>query len=160
MKTSLTRRTFLRGVLGGASLSLGLPAFEAFLNANGTAWADGAPLPLRFGTWFWGCGMNPSRWNPTSAGLGPDWELTTELAPVAPIREHLNGDVPATGWKSKYDWKGFIPFDDLPQSYNPSAGRIVNANHPTVTNTYPYHLGHGGTPGYRARRIQRVCQAC
>jgi hypothetical protein len=86
--TTLTRRTFLRGMLGGASISLGLPALEAFLNTSGTAWADGAPLPQRFGTWFWGCGMNPARWNPTESGTG--WQLTEELAAVAPIREHLN----------------------------------------------------------------------
>ena len=76
-----------------------------------------------------------------------------------PIRKRHNGDMPAPGWTGEYDWKGFIPFDDLPQLYNPPVGRIVNANHPTVTNNYPYHLGHGGTPGYRARRIHDLLDA-
>ena len=88
MKPTLTRRTFLRGSLGGVAFGLGLPVFDAFLNTAGTAWADGAPLPVRFGTWFWGCGMNPQRWNPTAIGTG--WEITPELAPLAPLREHLN----------------------------------------------------------------------
>ena len=88
MRSTLTRRTFLRGAMGGAAFTLGLPVFDAFLNDAGTAWADGAPLPLRFGTWFWGCGMNPQRWNP--AAVGTDWELTPELAPIAPLREQLN----------------------------------------------------------------------
>jgi hypothetical protein len=88
MTQDLTRRTFLRGLLGGASISLGLPALEIFLNDHGNAWANGAPLPLRFGTWFWGCGMNPSRWVPTQAGDG--WEPTVELAPVNVVREHVN----------------------------------------------------------------------
>ena len=70
--TTLTRRTFLRGMLGGASISLGLPALEAFLNTSGTAWAVGAPLPQRFGTWFWGCGLNPARWNPATTGASFD----------------------------------------------------------------------------------------
>jgi hypothetical protein len=78
----------LRGSLGGVAFGLGLPVFDAFLNNAGTAWADGAPLPVRFGTWFWGCGMNPQRWNPTAIGTG--WEITPELAPLAPLREHLN----------------------------------------------------------------------
>ena len=88
MRSTLTRRSFLRGAMGGAAFTLGLPVFDAFLNNAGTAWADGAPLPLRFGTWFWGCGMNPPRWNP--ATVGTDWQLTPELAPIAPIREQLN----------------------------------------------------------------------
>ncbi len=88
MSRDLTRRTFLHGAMSGAAFSLGLPIFDAFLNDAGTAWADGGQLPVRFGTWFWGCGMNPPRWNPAETGAG--YELTTELSPLAPIREHLN----------------------------------------------------------------------
>ncbi|MFP8879088.1 MAG: DUF1552 domain-containing protein, partial [Myxococcota bacterium] len=88
MKMGLTRRTLLRGMLGGASIGLGLPALEIFLNPHGNAWADGAPLPIRFGTWFWGCGMNPARWTPSASGTA--WEPTAELAPVESVREHIN----------------------------------------------------------------------
>ncbi len=88
MSIRLTRRTFLRGSLGGLGLSLALPVFDAYLNSAGTAWANGAPLPVRFGTWFWGCGMNPGRWNPTT--VGRDWQMTPELRPLAPVRESLN----------------------------------------------------------------------
>ena len=88
MRPGTTRRTFLRGSLGGLAIGLGLPIFDAWLNDAGTAWADGAPLPTRFGTWFWGCGMNPSRFNPTS--IGRDFALPQELAPLAPVRDHIN----------------------------------------------------------------------
>jgi len=88
MSVTLKRRTLLRGMLGGAAVGLGLPALEVFLNANGNAWADGAPLPLRFGTWFWGCGMNPARWVPETAGA--NWQVPPELRPVEPVREHVN----------------------------------------------------------------------
>ena len=88
MRPGTTRRTFLRGSLGGLAIGLGLPIFDAWLNDAGTAWADGAPLPTRFGTWFWGCGMNPARFNPTSTGR--DFTLTQELAPLAPVRDHVN----------------------------------------------------------------------
>ena len=37
----LSRRTVLRGLLGGAAVGVGLPLLEAMLNANGTALADG-----------------------------------------------------------------------------------------------------------------------
>ena len=48
------RRTFLRGTLGGAAITVGLPLLDVFLNTNGDAMAaTGAPLPRRFGTWFY-----------------------------------------------------------------------------------------------------------
>ena len=53
-----TRRNFMRGMLGGAAINVALPFLDCFLNANGTALASGAPLPVRFGTWFWGCGAS------------------------------------------------------------------------------------------------------
>ena len=57
-------------MLGGAAVSIGLPLLDCFLNGNGTALAQGAPLPVRFGTWFWGCGMNPDRWVPSDGRRG------------------------------------------------------------------------------------------
>lgn len=71
------RRTLLRGSLAGTAVSMGLPLLDIFLNDHGTALAQGAPLPLRFGAWMWGCGMNPRRWNPATEGV--DFELPIEL---------------------------------------------------------------------------------
>jgi hypothetical protein len=52
------------------------------LDANGEALADGAPLPLRFGVWFWGNGSQPGAWAP--AALGPDWQATGLLSAASP----------------------------------------------------------------------------
>jgi len=71
------RRTLLRGALAGGAVSMGLPLLDCFLNEHGTALAQGAPLPVRFGSWMWGCGMNPDRWTPSSEG--PGFELPIEL---------------------------------------------------------------------------------
>lgn len=87
-KRGIDRRTFLRGGLGGVAMTLSLPLLDLFLDDAGTAFASGAPLPVRFGTWFWGCGMNPQRWVPPA--LGRDWPSTPELAPVEAVRSHLN----------------------------------------------------------------------
>ena len=47
--TGIKRRTFLRGTLGGAAVSIGLPFLDVFLNTNGDALAaTGAPLPKRW----------------------------------------------------------------------------------------------------------------
>ena len=55
----LSRRSVLRGVLAGSAVSVGLPFLDGMLNESGTALAAGAPLPVRFGTWFWGLGHTP-----------------------------------------------------------------------------------------------------
>lgn len=88
MSRPIGRRTVLRGMLGGAAVSLGLPLLDCFLNGNGTALAQGAPLPLRFGTWFWGCGMNPDRWVPGSEGA--DFALPPELEALAGVRDQVS----------------------------------------------------------------------
>jgi len=76
--TKLSRRRFLRGMLGGAAVSVGLPLFDHLFDTHGVALADTGAAPARFGTWFWGCGMNPDRWVPSTAGAG--YDLPAELA--------------------------------------------------------------------------------
>ena len=71
------RRTLLRGALAGGVVTMGIPLLDCFLNEHGTALAQGAPLPVRFGAWMWGCGMNPARWTPATEGSG--FELPIEL---------------------------------------------------------------------------------
>ena len=61
--TKLSRRRVLRGMLGGAAFSVGLPFLDCFLDSRGAALAaTRSPLPVCFGTWFYGCGLNPGRW--------------------------------------------------------------------------------------------------
>jgi hypothetical protein len=85
----INRRSFLRGSLHGAAVSVALPFLDVFLNSNGDAMAaTGAPMPQRFGTWFFGCGMNPVRWDPAEEGV--NWALTPELMPIADIKHRMN----------------------------------------------------------------------
>jgi len=88
MTKMISRRTVLRGMLGGATVSLGLPLLDCSLNGNGTALAQGGPLPVRFGTWFWGCGMNPDRWAPSAEGA--NYDLPPELEALAGVQEHVS----------------------------------------------------------------------
>ena len=82
------RRRFLRGVLGGGAVTVGLPLLDCFLNDNATAQASGLPLPLRFGTWSWGLGMSEAVFVPRRTG--PDFDLPEEIAALAPVRRHIN----------------------------------------------------------------------
>lgn len=88
MKRTLSRRAVLRGMVGGTAVAVGLPLLEIFLNDNGTALADGGALPVRFGTWFWGCGMNPDRFEPTKEGR--NYDLPPELASLDGVSQHVS----------------------------------------------------------------------
>jgi hypothetical protein len=70
MSFPFNRRSFLRGMLNGAGVCVALPVLNRFLNGEGTAFADGTKLPVRFGTYFWGLGLTDTptggtRWVPS-----------------------------------------------------------------------------------------------
>ena len=89
MAFDVTRRKAMRGMMNGAAIAVGVPLLDCFLDTNGQALAaTGAPVPVRFGTWFWGLGVNPSRWFPKTAGS--DYAMPPELAPIAPLRHKIN----------------------------------------------------------------------
>jgi hypothetical protein len=84
----LNRRRVLRGVLNGGAVTVGLPLLNVFLNGNGNALADGKPMPVRFGTWFWGLGMSKSIFVPKQTGA--DYEITEEMEPLKDVKKHFN----------------------------------------------------------------------
>ncbi|MBT4741092.1 MAG: twin-arginine translocation signal domain-containing protein, partial [Rhodospirillaceae bacterium] len=85
---TLNRRSFLRGTAAGSAVAVGLPFLDCFLNDSGTALASGAPIPLRFGSWFWGLGHTPGR------GIAmdgkPEITFLEETQPLAPYVNDLN----------------------------------------------------------------------
>ncbi|TAN51313.1 MAG: penicillin acylase family protein, partial [Betaproteobacteria bacterium] len=48
--------------------------------------------------------------------------------PVRKPENDLKGLAPAPGWDARYDWAGWIAFEQLPQQYNPASGRLWSAN--------------------------------
>lgn len=93
MKLRFDRRSVLKGLLGGSAVYVGLPMLDAFLNTNGTAFASGAPLPVRFGTYFWGLGLTDTptggtRWVPTK--VGPGYEVMPELESLASVKDKVS----------------------------------------------------------------------
>lgn len=70
-----------------------------------------------------------------------------------PIRKKGFGEIPVAGDTDDYEWTGYIPFDQLPQIFNPSSGLIVTANARVVGPKYkPYLTDHWEEP-YRTARI-------
>ena len=63
--------------------------------------------------------------------------------------------MPGTG---EYDVTGTIPYDQIPQVYDPPSGVVWSANQRQVNNDYPYYIGTASNffdPGYRANEINR-----
>ncbi len=104
-KKHLNRRLFLRGALvSGGIATLPLPILDGMLNSHGTAFAAGEPLPKRYVTWFFGNGMLPPLWVPSSTG--PDWQLSQQLLPLADAKEYLTV---VSGLANKFQTTAFHP---------------------------------------------------
>jgi len=95
------RRRVLRGMLGGSAVTVGLPLLNVFLNGNGNALADGKPMPVRFGTWHWGLGMQTNVFVPKKTGL--DYDLPEEIASWKPIQKHMNLFTNTTAFRDNYE---------------------------------------------------------
>jgi penicillin G amidase len=76
-----------------------------------------------------------------------------QMPGLIPIRSSGDGTVPVPGWTGDHEWTGYVPFDELPMSFNPDSGYIVTANNAVVDDTYPHLITEDWTYGYRARRI-------
>jgi penicillin amidase len=71
-----------------------------------------------------------------------------------PIRKKGDGTMPVPGWNGEYDWNGWVPFEELPQAFDPPAGHIATANNKIVPDSYPYLLTHDWDVPYRIERIE------
>jgi len=73
-----------------------------------------------------------------------------------PIRKGGNLLVPLSGETSEYDWKGYIPFDEMPYEYNPKSGFIITANNKTIPNNYNYYVSSLWHNSSRFDRIKEL----
>jgi hypothetical protein len=93
MSLLFNRRSFLRGMLQGTAVCVGIPILDRFLDGNGIVYADGAKLPVRFGTYFWGLGLTDTptggtRWVPSKTGYG--YEIMPELEALKPVKDKVS----------------------------------------------------------------------
>jgi len=71
-----------------------------------------------------------------------------------PIRKGCQGDLPVDGSKEECGWEGYIPYDELPQAFNPPSGMIVTANQNPFPADYKYPVNGKFAPRYRAQQIR------
>jgi len=81
-------------------------------------------------------------------------EIGYVMAGSIPIRARGQALLPSPGWTGTYEWKGTIPFEELPQITNPPQHFIVTANNRVVDDAYPHYITHEWLNGYRATRIR------
>jgi penicillin amidase len=75
------------------------------------------------------------------------------MAARVPIRKKGHGEVPVPGDTDLYEWKGYIPFEELPQALNPDDGLIVTANARVIGPEYIPYLTDRWEEPYRTARI-------
>ena len=81
-----------------------------------------------------------------------DGNIGYQMPGKFPIRAKGDGRYPVPGWTDEYEWQGYIDFEQLPKSFNPSQGYIATANN-LVMREYPYLITTDWVYGYRAQRI-------
>lgn len=81
-----------------------------------------------------------------------------QAAGKIPIRHSGIGAQPLAGTARESQWQTYIPHQQLPSSFNPDAGFVVNANNQMVDSSYPYFLSKDWADPARADRITALLQ--
>lgn len=86
----------------------------------------------------------------TGGNIG--WHVSSKL----PVRSRGNGTIPYVVKDSHDNWTSWIPFDEMPQAYNPQKGWVGTCNHKTVGMNYPYYYSSCLSPSYRYQRLKQL----
>ena len=78
---------------------------------------------------------------------------------LIPVRRTGDGAFPVPGWVDDYQWEGFIPFEELPYTFNPEQDYVVTANNAITSERYEHLITTDFNHGYRARRIVDMVEA-
>lgn len=76
-------------------------------------------------------------------------------AAMLPIRESNNPTLVFDGTNKKNDWKGFVPFAEMPKLFNPAQNFIASANNKTVKD-FKYYITNLWEPSSRIERINEL----
>ena len=88
-----------------------------------------------------------------------DGNIGYHAAGRLPKRQGFGGDLPLDGSSGKFEWDGYIPFDELPSSYNPAGGIIASANQNPFPPDYPYPVNGNFAPPHRVLQIRKLLSA-
>jgi len=120
-----SRRRVLRGMLQGGAITVGLPLLDCFLNTNGTAFANGAPLPVRLGLYSWGLGMNRPVFVPKTTGKL--FEFPEEIVSLEPYRDQINLLTNFTAFRDSAGLVGHVTGWIISRTGSPPSGNDLTA---------------------------------
>ena len=76
-------------------------------------------------------------------------------AVYVPIRKQGSSMIPRPGEDPSFDWKGKVPFEEMPFLYNPEKGYISTANNKTIGDSFPYYISKLWADPSRIEQINR-----
>ncbi len=76
-----------------------------------------------------------------------------------PVRPPRAGWIPLPGWTGEGDWRGWVPFEEMPACRDPEQGIFATANNRVVGADYPHYIGVDFRPGYRAGRLFQLLRS-
>lgn len=82
-----------------------------------------------------------------------DGNIGYQMPGDIPIRAAGDGRLPVPGWTDEFAWTGYIPFEELPYTFNPVEGYIATANNQVPPAGYPHLITTDWDYGFRAQRI-------
>jgi penicillin amidase len=96
-------------------------------------------------------------WSPSQNVICADNEgVALYHAGKIPIRPYGDGQFVKDGRVSETQWKGFVPFENIPKNVDPEEGFVFSANAPVASEKYPYFVSWDFNPPHRALRIREV----
>ena len=76
-----------------------------------------------------------------------------------PIRAAGDGSLPVSGSDDAHEWKGYIPFDEMPRIFNPPNGILATANGRIAPDGYKFSISTEWDAPWRTDRIYRVLES-
>lgn len=111
-------------------------------------------------------------WEQFRAALGAFWgppqnfvyadrsgNIGYQAAGRVPIRQDFDSDLPLDGSSGKFEWSGYIPFEQMPAIYNPASGVVATANQNPFPPDFPYRIDGDFADRYRVQQIRALLGA-
>lgn len=77
--------------------------------------------------------------------------------PVRAANNDIRGVAPSPGWDARYDWVGWLPYEDTPQD-DGAKGWIATANQRIHAANYPHFITQDWAPPWRQQRIEHLLE--